>query len=91
MWTVVEAITLQTGSADFTEALTDNYLKIQIAGRTEANRWIQSHVEAIDGEMLVGWPATTSGIVEKAGSNLPSSTRDIIVTGSAPNLTNALT
>ena len=91
MGTTIEAITLQTGSADFTEALTDNYLKIQIAGHTEANRWIQSRVEAIDGEMLVGWPATTSGIVEKAGSNLPSSTRDIIVTGSAPNLTNALT
>ncbi len=31
--TEVEAITLQAGGADFTEALTENYLKVKIAGR----------------------------------------------------------
>ena len=39
--TVVEAITLQSGGADFTEALTDNYLKVRISGHHEANRWMR--------------------------------------------------
>ena len=52
--TEVEAITLQAGGADFTEALTENYLKAKIAGRVEANRWIRLCVEGVDGEMLVG-------------------------------------
>ena len=54
--TVVEAITLQSGGADFTEALTDNYLKMKISGRHEANRWMDVNVEGVDGEMLVGQP-----------------------------------
>ncbi len=58
--TTVEAITLQTGGADFTEALTDNYLKTRISGRIVANRWIRLRVQAIDGEMLVGRPVTSS-------------------------------
>ncbi len=52
--TVVEAITLQSGGADFTEALTENYLKMKIPGRHEANRWMNVKVEEVDGEMLVG-------------------------------------
>jgi threonylcarbamoyladenosine tRNA methylthiotransferase MtaB len=52
--TVVEAITLQSGGADFTEALTENYLKMRISGRREANRWMNVKVEEVDGEMLVG-------------------------------------
>jgi len=56
--TVVEAITLQSGGADFTEALTDNYLKVKIFGRHEANRWMALNTEGVDGEMLVGQPAT---------------------------------
>ncbi len=54
--TVVEAITLQTGGADFTEALTDNYLKMKIPGRHEANRWKDVRVEGAHGEMLMGKP-----------------------------------
>src|SRR6202162_5064437 len=38
--TVVEAITLQSGEAEFTEALTDNYLKMKISGYHAANRWL---------------------------------------------------
>ena len=56
--TTIEAITLQTGGADFTEALTDNYLKTRISGRIGANRWIRLRVQAVDGEMLAGQPVT---------------------------------
>ncbi|MFZ1917474.1 MAG: radical SAM protein [Terriglobales bacterium] len=51
--TEVEAITLQAGGADFTEALTENYLKVKIAGRLDANRWMQLCVERVEGEMLI--------------------------------------
>ena len=52
--TTVEVITLQSGGADFTEALTDNYLKMKIPGHHEANRWFDVMVQGVDGEMLVG-------------------------------------
>jgi threonylcarbamoyladenosine tRNA methylthiotransferase MtaB len=54
--TVVEAITLQSGGAEFTEALTDNYLKMKISGHHEANRWMDVKVEGVNGEMLLGNP-----------------------------------
>jgi threonylcarbamoyladenosine tRNA methylthiotransferase MtaB len=54
--TVVEAITLQSGGADFTEALTDNYLKLRISGHHEANRWMDMKVEGASGEMLLAKP-----------------------------------
>lgn len=53
---VVEAITLQAKGPDFTEALTENYLKAKIAGHLDANRWIPLRIEAVQGEMLVGHP-----------------------------------
>ncbi len=52
--TSVEAITLQSGRAEFTEALTENYLKIKILGRHPANRWMSVEVEGVEGEFLVG-------------------------------------
>ena len=52
--TVVEAITLQSGGAEFTEALTDNYLKMRISGRHEANRWMAVNIQGVNGEMLLG-------------------------------------
>jgi len=54
--TVVEAITLQSGGAEFTEALTDNYLKMKISGHHAANRWMDVKVEGMNGEMLLGKP-----------------------------------
>jgi tRNA A37 methylthiotransferase MiaB len=54
--TVVEAITLQSGEAEFTEALTDNHLKTKILGHHEANRWMDVIIEGINGEMLIGKP-----------------------------------
>ena len=61
MGMVVEAITLQSGGANFTEALTDNYLKMKISGHHEANRWMDAKVEGMDGEMLVGRPMESPG------------------------------
>jgi len=54
--TEVEAITLQTGDDDFTDALTDNYLKIKIGGQHRANQWMLVTVAGVDGEKLVGHP-----------------------------------
>lgn len=39
---------------DFTEALTDNYLKLHLKGRHEPNRWLTAQIEGIDHETLVG-------------------------------------
>lgn len=54
----LEAITLSRGGADehgsYTEALTDNYLKLHIAGEHDANRWMQVRVEAITADGLSG-------------------------------------
>jgi threonylcarbamoyladenosine tRNA methylthiotransferase MtaB len=52
----VEAITLNVIGSDqdgeFTEALTDNYLKLRLRGRHEANRWVRSSVtDVIDGSL----------------------------------------
>ena len=56
----VEAITLQSrGGAGFTEALTDNYLKARVAGNIDSNQWLRFDVEAVDGEWLIGRPATS--------------------------------
>ena len=51
--TAVEAITLHSGGEDFTEALTDNYLKLRISGRHKANRWMDVNVAGVKGEMLL--------------------------------------
>ena len=55
--TDVDAITLQAGGAGFTEGLTDNYLKVKIAGRLQANRWMRLRIERVDGEMSVAQAA----------------------------------
>jgi threonylcarbamoyladenosine tRNA methylthiotransferase MtaB len=63
--TVVEAITLQSGGgAEFTEALTDNYLKMKISGRHAANRWLDVRVEGMNGEMFLGNPVVDPAMSE---------------------------
>ncbi len=63
--TVVEAITLQSGGgAEFTEALTDNYLKMKISGRHAANRWLDVRVEGMNGEMFMGNPLVVPAMSE---------------------------
>ena len=50
----VEAITLTHFDGEFTEALTDNYLKLRVKGRLEANQWMRVAVEDVERESLVG-------------------------------------
>jgi len=54
----VEAITLNVGghdcAGDFTEALTDNYLKLRLRGRHEPNRWMHARIERVASGALVG-------------------------------------
>ncbi|MBZ5657238.1 MAG: MiaB/RimO family radical SAM methylthiotransferase [Acidobacteriia bacterium] len=58
----VEAITLHARGTNFTEALTDNYLKMRVSGELEANRWWRVRVEGTDGETLLGRNAISSGV-----------------------------
>ena len=50
----IPAITLRSVGRGFTEALTDNYLKIKIAGTLPSNRWMDMRVESSDGDSLLG-------------------------------------
>jgi threonylcarbamoyladenosine tRNA methylthiotransferase MtaB len=54
----VDAITLnvvtETGDGVWTEALTDNYLKLRLAGRYEPNRWLYTHVDDAEAGQLLG-------------------------------------
>jgi threonylcarbamoyladenosine tRNA methylthiotransferase MtaB len=57
----VEAITLKREFADrglpaahLTEALTDNYLKLQLTGSHEPNRWMRVHVDDVVDGALIG-------------------------------------
>ena len=54
----IEAITLnvisETAAGTCTEALTDNYLKLQIRGIHEANCWLNAQISSVDKDHLVG-------------------------------------
>jgi len=54
----IESITLRTlpGGSDsgFTEALTDNYLKLRLEGKHEPNRWVQAIIENVRDGRLIG-------------------------------------
>lgn len=54
----VEAITLpgagEAAGVEFTEALTDNYLKLRLQGRHEPNRWLRARVDDVSDGALVG-------------------------------------
>jgi threonylcarbamoyladenosine tRNA methylthiotransferase MtaB len=48
----LEAITLQTADESWTEALSDNYLKIKLAGQHAANCWMKVEVTEIGPEAM---------------------------------------
>jgi threonylcarbamoyladenosine tRNA methylthiotransferase MtaB len=50
----LEAITLTHRDGGFTEALTDNYLKLRLRGRHQPNQWRQCRIEAVENDALVG-------------------------------------
>jgi threonylcarbamoyladenosine tRNA methylthiotransferase MtaB len=47
------AITLSMGDEDWTEALTDNYLKMRLAGCHGANQWVTATIQQVSGEQLL--------------------------------------
>jgi len=53
----VEAITLARRGDGWTEALTDNYLKLRLAGAHAPNRWMSVRVEDLTSDGLRGVPA----------------------------------
>jgi len=63
--TAVEAITLQTGNTEFTEALTDNYLKMKTFGHHDANRWMDVRVVGMNGEILMGNAVVNAAMSEQ--------------------------
>ncbi len=54
----LDAITLNVvhegPDGEFTETLTDNYLKLRLRGRHEANRWMAAEVGEVNDDALVG-------------------------------------
>jgi threonylcarbamoyladenosine tRNA methylthiotransferase MtaB len=50
----VEAITLAKGDSEMTEALSDNYLKVEVKGKHEANQWMRVRVGAVTGHGISG-------------------------------------
>ncbi len=51
----VEAITLTHYDGEFTEALTDNYLKLRVRGQCHANQQIRVRIEAVRDDTLIGF------------------------------------
>jgi len=52
--TTVSAITLNVFDGECTEALTDNYLKLELRGQHPANCWVDAHIEDVSDGSLVG-------------------------------------
>lgn len=50
----VQAITLDVFDRVFTEALTDNYLKLRLNGRHAPNRWVKARVERVESGAIAG-------------------------------------
>ena len=51
----IPAITLSVQNADATEALTDNYLKLRLAGKHAANRWVDVRVDGVTVDGVEGF------------------------------------
>jgi len=63
----LDAITLNVagthGTGEFTEALTDNYLKLRLRGRHEPNQWLRARIDdVVDGALLGQEANSQSGL-----------------------------
>ena len=56
----LNAISLQQGDGESTEALSDNYLKIRVAGRISPNTWIQVKGVSVRGDELLATLSTAA-------------------------------
>jgi threonylcarbamoyladenosine tRNA methylthiotransferase MtaB len=52
----LEAITLTNYDGEFTEALTDNYLKLRVRGKHKPNTLLRSRIDAVESDTLLGSP-----------------------------------
>jgi threonylcarbamoyladenosine tRNA methylthiotransferase MtaB len=63
----LEAITLNVtgddGAGEFTDTLTDNYLKMRLRGRHEPNRWMRARIESVREGALTG--TSCDGVEER--------------------------
>ena len=59
----LQAITLTHYDGECTEALTDNYLKLKLRGKHEANRWVRSLIEAVHSDALMGLLAVPASAI----------------------------
>jgi len=50
----LEAITLTHHDGEFTEALTDNYLKLNVRGKHKPNTLLRSRIDAVESDTLLG-------------------------------------
>ena len=50
----LDVITLQAGGEDWTEALSDNYLKVRLAGRHGPNTMMRVRIAALEDDGLLG-------------------------------------
>jgi tRNA A37 methylthiotransferase MiaB len=62
----VEAITLTHYDGEFTEALTDNYLRLRLCGNHGANQWVRSIVDSVHSDALMGQVAVPAFAVPAA-------------------------
>ncbi|HKW74565.1 MAG TPA: tRNA (N(6)-L-threonylcarbamoyladenosine(37)-C(2))-methylthiotransferase MtaB [Terriglobales bacterium] len=59
----LHVITLTGGNSDITEALSDNYLKVRIAGRLPTNETLLVRIEGISEDGLSASPACTQAVI----------------------------
>ena len=66
----LQAITLNVGGEDehspWTQALTDNYLKMRLRGTHDANRWVGARVDSVQDGDLVAVVSDASGVADPA-------------------------
>lgn len=63
---MLDAITLNVFDGEYTEALTDNYLKLQLAGKHEPNQWIRADVQSVENGALVAEAGAQDCLVQSA-------------------------
>ncbi len=59
----LEVITLQAGGEGWTEALSDNFLKVRLAGNHAANEWVNAEIEGVGDENLMAVAAKQTAFV----------------------------
>jgi threonylcarbamoyladenosine tRNA methylthiotransferase MtaB len=72
----LDAITLNVTSEDsagcYTEALTDNYLKLKLTGRCAPNQWLRASIESVEDGALRGVPFSSAIVLNAQYSAEPA-------------------